>query len=128
MGAVRNICVFCGAAEGNRPVYAKTARALGQAIAERGLCLVYGAGNVGLMGMLAESVLSSGGEVSGVIPEKLVDRELAARGPGGDGRQLQLAESNQRRGARAGHQPRSRRTDLGQHLQGTGNARQRRQR
>ena len=80
MGAVRNICVFCGAAEGNRPVYAKTARALGQAIAERGLCLVYGAGNVGLMGMLAESVLSSGGEVLGVIPEKLVDRELAHQG------------------------------------------------
>ncbi|MBC8243300.1 MAG: TIGR00730 family Rossman fold protein [Verrucomicrobia bacterium] len=80
MRTVRNICVFCGASAGNRPAFAEVARTLGQAIAERGLGLVYGAGNVGLMGVLADATLAAGGKVAGVIPEKLVDRELAHEG------------------------------------------------
>ena len=80
MRTVREICVFCGAAAGSLPVYAEAAQALGQAMAERGLGLVYGAGNIGLMGVLADATLASGGEVAGVIPQKLVDRELAHRG------------------------------------------------
>ena len=77
MRKVRNICVFCGASAGNNPAYVEAAKALGQAMAERGLGLVYGAGNVGLMGELADAVLAEGGRAVGVIPHKLVDRELA---------------------------------------------------
>ena len=77
MRTVHNICVFCGASAGNNPAYVEAAKALGQAIAERGLGLVYGAGNVGLMGELADAVLTEGGRAVGVIPHKLVDRELA---------------------------------------------------
>ena len=61
-------------------MYAETTRTLGQAMASRGLGLVYGAGNIGLMGVLADAVLASAGRVTGVIPEKLVDRELAHQG------------------------------------------------
>ena len=75
-----NICVFCGAAVGNDPAYAEAARVLGQAMAERGLGLVYGAGNIGLMGVLADAALAAGGTVAGVIPQKLVERELAHQG------------------------------------------------
>ena len=77
MRTVCNICVFCGASAGNNPAYVEAAKALGQAMAERGLGLVYGAGNVGLMGELADAVLAEGGRAVGVIPHKLVDRELA---------------------------------------------------
>ncbi len=77
MRKVHNICVFCGASAGNNPAYVEAAKALGQAMAERGLGLVYGAGNVGLMGELADAVLAEGGRAVGVIPHKLVDRELA---------------------------------------------------
>jgi hypothetical protein len=79
MRTVKNICVFCGAATGSDPAHAEAARALGQAMAERGLGLVYGAGNIGLMGVLADAALAAGGTVAGVIPEKLVERELAHR-------------------------------------------------
>ena len=77
MRTVHNICVFCGASAGNNPAYVEAAKTLGQAMAERGLGLVYGAGNVGLMGELADAVLAEGGRAVGVIPHKLVDRELA---------------------------------------------------
>ncbi len=77
MRTVRDICVFCGASAGSNPAYALAAKALGQAMAERGLGLVYGAGNIGLMGVLADAALNARGQVVGVIPEKLVDRELA---------------------------------------------------
>ena len=77
MRTVRDICVFCGASVGSNSAYAAAAKELGQAMAERGLGLVYGAGNIGLMGVLADAALNGGGEVVGVIPEKLVDRELA---------------------------------------------------
>ena len=80
MRTVRDICVFCGASAGSDPAYAEAARALGQAMASRELGLVYGAGNIGLMGVLADAVLAEGGRAVGVIPQKLVDRELAHQG------------------------------------------------
>jgi uncharacterized protein (TIGR00730 family) len=71
------ICVFCGSSSGAAPAYAAAARALGAVMAARGIGLVYGGGNVGLMGVVADAVLADGGEVYGVIPAALVDRELA---------------------------------------------------
>ncbi len=77
---MRRLCVFCGSSSGNGEVYAASARRLGESLAARGLVLVYGAGHVGLMGVLADAVLGAGGEVIGVIPQALVDKELAHRG------------------------------------------------
>jgi uncharacterized protein (TIGR00730 family) len=77
---VRRVCVFCGASSGRLPVYADAARALGSALASRGLGLVYGGGRVGLMGAVADAALAAGGEAVGVIPQELVDRELAHGG------------------------------------------------
>lgn len=77
---MRRVCVFCGSSSGSRPAYAAAARAFGAALAARGLGLVYGGGRVGLMGALADGVLAAGGEVVGVIPQALVDRELAHTG------------------------------------------------
>ncbi|HEX3313898.1 MAG TPA: TIGR00730 family Rossman fold protein [Gemmataceae bacterium] len=74
---LHRLCVFCGSLHGNRPVYADTARALGQAMAHRQIELVYGGGHVGLMGVVADSVLDAGGRAIGVIPQALVERELA---------------------------------------------------
>jgi uncharacterized protein (TIGR00730 family) len=76
---MRRICVFCGSRCGATPAYADEARRLGAALVQRGLGLVFGAGHVGLMGVLADAVLERGGEVIGVIPQQLVDRELAHR-------------------------------------------------
>lgn len=70
------ICVFCGSRTGVNPMFQETARKLGEALAERNLSLVYGGGNIGLMGVLADAVLAGGGEVTGVIPNALVAREL----------------------------------------------------
>jgi uncharacterized protein (TIGR00730 family) len=77
---VQAVCVFCGSAVGARPQYADAARRLGRELARRGLELVYGAGDVGLMGVLADAALQAGGRVVGVIPAALVARELAHRG------------------------------------------------
>jgi len=74
---IRRICVFCGASPGADPVYADLADAVGRGLAERGIGVVYGGGRVGMMGTLADSALQAGGEVTGVIPRGLVDRELA---------------------------------------------------
>jgi uncharacterized protein (TIGR00730 family) len=74
------VCVFCGANPGNDPRYAEAAKGLGAALAREGIGLVYGGGNVGLMGVLADTVLAAEGEVIGVIPQALVDREVAHRG------------------------------------------------
>lgn len=63
-----------------RPVYAETARALGRALAARGMGLVYGGASVGLMGHVADAALEAGGEVVGVIPQRMVTREIAHRG------------------------------------------------
>ena len=77
---MRRLCVFCGSSAGGRLDYAETARQFGTLLARGGLGLIYGGGHVGLMGVLADSVLRGGGEVIGVIPQALVDRELAHAG------------------------------------------------
>jgi uncharacterized protein (TIGR00730 family) len=77
---VRRVCVFCGASSGRLPAYAEAARAFGAAAAGRGLGVVYGGGRVGLMGAVADAALAARGEVVGVIPQELVDRELAHDG------------------------------------------------
>jgi uncharacterized protein (TIGR00730 family) len=77
---MKSICVYCGSNAGQKPTYAERARSLGTRIASEGLQLVYGGGNVGLMGIVADAVLAHGGEVVGVIPEQLVQWEVAHRG------------------------------------------------
>ena len=77
---MRRVCVFCGSSSGRLPAYVEAAHAFGAAVASRGLGLVYGGGGVGLMGALADGALAAGGEVIGVIPQQLVDRELAHGG------------------------------------------------
>ncbi len=72
---IRTICVYCGSGRGGDPVFVEAAVALGRAMAESGIGLVYGGGNVGLMGELARSVLDHGGHVTGIIPEFLKQRE-----------------------------------------------------
>ena len=77
---MKAICVYCGSNAGSRPAYAERAAALGERIAREGLALVYGGGNVGLMGLAADAALAAGGEVIGVIPEQLVTWEVAHKG------------------------------------------------
>jgi len=77
---MRRICVFCGSSPGNDPAYAALAHSVGEGLARRGIGVVYGGGRVGLMGVVAESALDAGGEVIGVIPQDMVDRELAHSG------------------------------------------------
>jgi len=74
---MNRLCVFCGSSTGFRPAFAEAAGSLGKLLASHRIGLVYGGGNVGLMGTVADAVLQEGGEVIGVIPEALVDRELA---------------------------------------------------
>ncbi len=75
-----SVCVFCGSSDGARVEYADAAEALGRTIAQRGLTLVYGGSNIGLMRRMADAALSAGGRVVGVIPEQLVGWERAHRG------------------------------------------------
>jgi hypothetical protein len=77
---VKRICVFCGSSPGTRPRYVETARALAAELVRRRVGLVYGGGQVGLMGAVADAVLERGGEVIGVIPRPLASRELAHPG------------------------------------------------
>jgi uncharacterized protein (TIGR00730 family) len=77
---MKSICVFCGSSAGAVPAYAEAARALGSELVRRGLRLVYGGGNVGLMGILADAVLAGGGEVIGVIPQALLAKEVGHAG------------------------------------------------
>ena len=77
---MNRVCVFCGSSPGARPAYTETAQDLGSLLVERGLGLVFGGADVGLMGRLADAVMSEGGEAIGVIPEALVDREIAHLG------------------------------------------------
>ncbi len=79
MSAIRTVCVFCGSRRGRDSVFADAARELGRALARAGLRIIYGGGEVGLMGILAEAALGAGGEVVGVIPEQLLEREVAKR-------------------------------------------------
>ena len=74
---MKRLCVFCGSRTGTAPVYTEETRRLGAAMVKRGLGLVFGAGHIGLMGVLADAVRQLGGETIGVIPQSLVDRELA---------------------------------------------------
>jgi uncharacterized protein (TIGR00730 family) len=75
-----NVCVFCGSSFGVNPVYAETAKTLGVLLAKQQMRLIYGGGNVGLMGVVADSVMAEGGEVIGVIPDFLLKREVGHRG------------------------------------------------
>jgi uncharacterized protein (TIGR00730 family) len=77
---MKRICVFCGSSQGVRPAYAEAARETAAALVERGLGLVYGGGNVGLMKVVADAVLDAGGHVIGVIPHALERREVAHPG------------------------------------------------
>ena len=77
---MKSLCVYCGSNAGSRPAYTERAMALGQRLAAEGIALVYGGGNVGLMGVVADAALEAGGEVVGVIPEQLVGWEVAHRG------------------------------------------------
>ncbi|WP_341706863.1 TIGR00730 family Rossman fold protein [Halopseudomonas sp.] len=74
------LCVFCGSSPGNKPEYLAAAQQLGTALAKAGIGLVYGGAQVGLMGAVADAALAAGGEVIGVIPRHLVERELAHEG------------------------------------------------
>lgn len=75
-----SVCVFCGSSPGARPAYRRAAEALGRALAAHGRTLVYGGGNVGLMGAVADAALAAGGRVIGVIPQHLVAREVGHAG------------------------------------------------
>jgi uncharacterized protein (TIGR00730 family) len=77
---MQSVCVFCGSSFGDKPIYRELAERLGRTLANRGLTLVYGGGNVGLMGVVADAALEAGGRVIGVIPQALVDWEVAHDG------------------------------------------------
>lgn len=76
MSELRTICVYCGSADGSDPAHREAAAALGRAMADAGIGLVYGGGSNGLMGITARAVLDNGGHVTGIIPGFLRDREL----------------------------------------------------
>jgi uncharacterized protein (TIGR00730 family) len=75
-----SLCVYCGSRHGGRDAFAESARRVGQLLGEAGAQLVYGGGNVGLMGVVADATLAAGGRVVGVIPQALVQREVGHRG------------------------------------------------
>lgn len=77
---MKSIAVFCGANAGNNPAYAAAATKLGQLMAAQSIRLVFGGGKVGLMGTIADAILAKGGEAIGVIPQSLIDREVAHTG------------------------------------------------
>jgi len=77
---MKRLAVYCGSSMGAKPAYAQCARALGIAMCECGVDLVYGGGRLGLMGIIADTVLDAGGQVFGVIPEALRDHEVAHKG------------------------------------------------
>lgn len=74
---MKRICVFCGSGRGSKPEYSKTAKKLGKILAENNIGLVYGGAKVGLMGEIAAEVLNSGGDVIGIIPENLANKNVA---------------------------------------------------
>ncbi len=90
---MKRICVFCGSSSGENPIYRLHAEKLGKLMAEMEIDLVYGGGNVGLMGALANSALNHGGKVIGVIPQSIADLEIAHHGL----TQLHVVESMQER-------------------------------
>jgi uncharacterized protein (TIGR00730 family) len=76
---IRKICVYCGSGPGNDPAFIESARDFGKILAQNGIGLVYGGGNIGLMGEIANAVFDAGGDVTGIIPQFLTKREIANR-------------------------------------------------
>src|SRR6185295_9501397 len=74
---MKRLCVFCGSSHGHSPAFTTAARELGEAIATRGIELVYGGSHVGLMGVVADAALARGGKVLGALPRFMADKELA---------------------------------------------------
>lgn len=77
---MKSVCIYCGSSAGRDPVYAEAAKSFSTLLAREGIAVVYGGGNVGLMGICADAALAAGGRVIGVIPEDLLRREIAHRG------------------------------------------------
>lgn len=77
---IESISVFCGSRSGDNPIFSSAASQLGTLIANKKIKLIYGAGNIGLMGVIADACLAASGHVIGVIPTKLVDKEVAHKG------------------------------------------------
>jgi uncharacterized protein (TIGR00730 family) len=77
---MKRVCVYCGSSPGADPIHREAAESLGALLAVRGIGLVYGGGNIGLMGAVADAALRGGGEVIGVIPSALMDKELGHAG------------------------------------------------
>lgn len=77
---MKAVCVFCGSSAGQSPRYVEVARAVGRALADAGIAVVYGGGKVGLMGAVADGALEAGGQVVGIIPKALMTKELAHKG------------------------------------------------
>jgi uncharacterized protein (TIGR00730 family) len=77
---MKNVCVFCGSSSGDNSIYSEKAKILGETIAAQDKRLVYGGGNVGLMGIIADQVMANGGEVTGIIPNFLFDWEVGHEG------------------------------------------------
>jgi hypothetical protein len=77
---MKSVAVYCGSTLGNSPRFEEAAQQVGAELARRGLRMVYGGGNVGLMGTVADAAVAAGGEVVGVIPRQLIDREMAHAG------------------------------------------------
>jgi uncharacterized protein (TIGR00730 family) len=75
-----NLCVFCGSGTGHNPVYAEAAHTLGKLMAQQQSTLIYGGGNIGLMGIVADQVMLDGGQVIGVIPDFLMQKEVGHKG------------------------------------------------
>jgi uncharacterized protein (TIGR00730 family) len=80
MTPITSLCVYCGSSRGTNPAYLKIAQELGGDMAARGIRLIYGGGRVGLMGACADAVMAGGGEVIGIIPQHLQDREIGHSG------------------------------------------------
>jgi uncharacterized protein (TIGR00730 family) len=80
MGAINSICVFCGSSAGSRDEYSVKARALALLLVEKDISLVYGGSNVGLMRVIADTMMEAGGKVIGVMPHNLIEREVAHKG------------------------------------------------
>jgi len=80
MSKLRRVCVYCGSTSGNRPAFAVAAAGFGQLLAREGIGIVYGGASVGLMGIVADAALAADGEVIGVLPGKLFEREVAHEG------------------------------------------------
>jgi uncharacterized protein (TIGR00730 family) len=97
MALVKSLCVFCGASDGDDPVYGEAATRLGEAIAKAGIELVFGGGRIGLMGTVATAAHRAGAKVTGIIPKHLANLELGARKPIGT---LHVVETMHERKAR----------------------------